>query len=279
MPFNIVTTLPPASPSLTVFFRGLLILSPNADGTCSVGVHYKSAGHALWIDVDVVDLTDPQNPIRTNLFSVPGPLKVRDFLIEVDPPTNNGVTKYVPTVTDDQDFSLVLDPAGPVFHNQTLTLDPTGTKYGIHLTEGVLHTARRTKESDVTIKRVWGNKPDLDLHSIASLVGANIYLDNGSSVVLSWDQRGTQTVPLPKPPSNFKYEVVVYNDPDPPNPNPHSEFKEYYKVLRKSSGAQFPPGEQFDLDITPHTLAHGALLKFTPFASDRIPCMAVNNGG
>jgi len=286
--YDVVRSLEP-SPAARIFFRGLLVLEPLLDGSkkiCSVGVH-KSADphHSLRVSIMVVR-PGTSVPHRATIV----PFNLHDLTIEVSPSPGLGVRKFQyddnpfnRQTADldshyDNDYRWIIDFAD--LHRTDSAVDRLNTHPGILLKDGVLHTAARTDNALLSVGLTApGNPAPVNLYSIASIIGANIYFDSPSELVLTWNHSGEQRLPLAKLPPNSRYDIYIFNDPD--DPDDHNEFKEYYKVLFKAStGRRFDPvTEQFDLISAPQTHSLGNFAKLNNRGSDRIPCMAVNNGG
>ena len=165
-----------------------------------------------------------------------------------------------------------LDLQGPEFHNHELELDPAGIQPAIRLTEGLLHTAQLTaRECRITRMTAYGQN-ELELHRIAAIIGANIYLGRGRKLSLTWrDESGRlrqMTLPqddiVPNNVPNKKYVIYVNNAPafSPPGGPDHDELGEYYKVVTNAT-------ERFKLVFDCGQFEN----------TTRVPCMSAIFGG
>jgi hypothetical protein len=287
MPFRTTDTLP-ESPSVVIFFHGLLLLQPDGNH-CQVGVHRRSERHRLTVAVRVKRPPRPDVILARiiDLLEPPG------LSIAVGHPTATGVSKFIYSedcdITKpgghDNDFRRIVDLQDPkVFHGRQLNTKEDGISPGIHLAEGTLYTAQKTDNRKVKIRREGGGKKPLKLDSIASIVGANIYLPEKSAVVMKWQQGGIpQTLSLSKADlsAGIHYEIYIDNSPlfeDPTHRPTHYELEEYYKVIEN---VRQP--DQFEIKPEPpekliDSVAGGSA-KFDNRGSARVPCMPITLGG
>ena len=82
MPFKWTAT--PPGDQITVLFKGLLVLSALADGSCEIGVHRMTDDHFLIIEIRG-RTTAPDRDFLVMRHA--GPLS-QDFTLKVDPPLN-----------------------------------------------------------------------------------------------------------------------------------------------------------------------------------------------
>jgi hypothetical protein len=284
------------APTVKIFFSGLLLLEPDEAGSvCDVGVHRSSPAHTFSIEVrekhqdtNIPDIVKMRHvgPVEFGSVTSPTTGEPIGILIDVASETSAGVRKFCPTDvfnrtgqdTDPRDLRWAIDFASDEFHGHRLDTDAFGLKPGIQITDAVFYTALRTDEAKTSVTRIGGvSLPDpADFHRIAAIIGANIYLSEGSKVTLDWRENGEpQHLELPKPDvSGIYYEIYIINDPpytDEQKPATHDEFKEYYKVIQ-----DVPTGEQFDLIIEPR----GPASPQPPsLGTPTIPCMSGMNGG
>jgi hypothetical protein len=278
MPFKPMTAFPSGAPDVQLFFHGLLLLCPDPTGSqCRIGVHRLSVEHRLSVDVRAKGTQLPDPP----LLRLSGTLDSMGLTIAVAPETNSGVSMFVPTAdpfvrsdpaNDLQDFRWAidleqLDPAQP-----PMILKQSGISPGIVVKDGIFYTARITDPAKVETKLVGSGPNPIDLIRVARIIGANIYLQEGEKVVLTWFADGAdQKLELPKIDEDLN--VVIYIDNSPSlmttNKPTHSEFVEYFKVVTNATDAT----RSFDIDFTPHG-TH-------PINSDAAPCMpgVVGSGG
>ena len=163
MPFISQSTFPQRAPDVQVFFHGLLMLIPNADGTCQVGVHRLTIDHQLSVGVRIRGTEAPDPP----LLRLSGPLDSSGLKIRVFPETQIGVKKFEkdqnaldqsapliapenPNGNDPRDFRWCVDlkTQEPL---PSLEINPPGINPCITLTDGLLHAARLTDPSIVKV--------------------------------------------------------------------------------------------------------------------------------
>jgi hypothetical protein len=302
MPFRVKETLPP-SPTVQIFFSGLILLLPDSTGSaCDVAIHRRSPEHHLTIEVREKMRGAVGTTTDRIIMRHVGPLEF-DALINV-PSAIEGVRKYIPTESFDRaatgpephpnDFRWIIDLASDTeFHGPTLNrdrIDNAGVNPHIRITDGVFYTARKTDPTEVKITRKKGRKldnetqgpilPDLPLRSIAAIIGANIYLNDTNKMELTWRENGERrTLRLSKPPAASAvdhYEIYIINDPlftDPTQQFPtHDEFEEFYKVVDVFKSARFA------LAVEMITQGGGGAPP-PSLGTPTIPCMPITHGG
>lgn len=275
MPFKSSTTFPAGEPDAQVFFHGLLLLHPESDGNhCDVGVHRLSPGHVFSLEVRVRQ-AEPPDPV---LLRLSGLLKGSGLSIEIDPPTNEGVKKFVPTAdpfdrdsnnNDARDFRWSVDLERLDPQQPALVLDDGGIHPGIIVKDGLFFAARLTDPSVVQVQLISPTNQPEAFRRVASVIGANIYLPKDSRLVLKWSEDDAdQSLVLAKPEAGTSYSIYVDNSPAlMTNGQPtHSEFLEYYRVIQN-----VPPQKQFDMTF--------AVQGLQPNSNDRAPCMSIIIGG
>jgi hypothetical protein len=278
MPFNLESTFPARAPDVQVFFHGLLMLIPKADGTCQVGVHRLTIDHQLSVGVRVRGAEAPDPP----LLRLSGPLDSTGLNIRVFPPTQAGVKKFEkdqnafdrsaplidgnnPNGNDPRDFRWCVDlqnqQALPAFD-----IDPPGISPSVTISDGLFHAARLTDPSIVRVQLIRANGTKEDLSRVARIIGANIYLEANQKVVLEWFADGKkQTLDLPKIADDRTAVINIDNSPSlmPSGKPDHSEFIEYFKVTNVDT--------PFDVDFD--------IIGATTAGTDLAPCMSVPVGG
>ena len=296
MPFTPTPELD-ANPDVRIFFSGLLMLKPLENNQCEVFVHSSASRHYFTIEVRRKQAGQPDGIMMRHI----GPLAFIQTEEDADPvhgmvigktpagPTE-GVKRFEPDAPQrggqPDGLSLAIDLASEAFQNgnplnpktntRILDVDPLAARPSILLTDGTLYTAAKTRP-DLTITLQDANGADVRvLPSFASLIGADISLDDNpeSAVSISWSQQGKpETLNLRKERGVY-YEIYVVNDPlfendsAPTETNPkHDEFREYYKVLHVPSDQQF----RLNVEIPPGPSADRG--------STRAPCMAIILGG
>jgi len=278
----------------------MLIRARPDSQTCEVFVHRSAPDHQLTIEVRQKEVGKPDLIKMRHVGSLPyalPTLPVPTPPAPAGPPIHGmailvqnaakGVRAYsgatASTEGEALDNNLVVNFQSSRFHDgRVADVDPLSSRPSILLNDGVFYVADKTDPNDtVELSKVGspvGTQP-LKLAQVASLIGANIYLDNGDSVLVRWRPQGLpETLELTKPAagSGISYEIYIINDPlfeSTSSTVPvHDEFKEYYKILLALSliqpgtpPDQFPLDDQFRLTIIPA----GPLKK----GSTRIPCM------
>jgi hypothetical protein len=287
MPFTPTGDLPD-NPAVRIFFSGLMILKPDAEGkTCEVFVHRSAPAHHLTIEVRRKRAGYPDEIMMRHVgplaFGVtlsddPDERPIHGFFIRkgMQTPGEKGVRRYNPAQPPaegkPESLSLAIDLEGAQFHNGSVgPVDDLGGRPSIFIDDATFYTAAKTRP-ELIIKLKKEGHEDQQLAPFASLIGANIYLEDESTVALSFSHQGRfETLELTKPTSaDISYEIYIVNDPlyenDSPNEPKHDEFKEYYKIL-----PAIPTSEQFSLDISVATP--------TERGTTRTPCMSVIIGG
>ena len=304
MPFAPIEALPPEEPAVRVYFTGLMILEPAANNACQIFVNSSATRHVLTVEVrrktrnrpDVIlmrhvgplafvgDESNPQNPPIHGLF------------IEKLTEGAKGVKKYMGNSIGplgEESFASVIDMEAPAFHNGNPPVDPDlvsgaarnlldidnlAGRPSILLDDGILHTAVKTRQDLTILLKKRGQEPR-ELPPFASVVGANLYLNNDQEqVLLMWRNQGKfAALELRKPADGVSYEIYIANDPlyeagevaTAFHPK-HDEFGEYYKLL-----TAVPTNDQFRLHVQPPPQGAPPLEK----GSTDIPCMPVGKGG
>lgn len=275
MPFNPFppnTPLPP--PIVEVLFKGLIILRPNNNGTCTVGMHRYTDDHFLIIEVRGKPPTGRDFLVlrRTGLLG-------RQLSIGLSPSPGTGVSAFQPeganfrraTSSDGRDLRWAIDLRDPKDFYATALEMHADAEPGILMTDGVFFSADITDERELGIKRTRGGDT-IDLRRIATIVGAIISPPAGSSVVLNDGVMPDLSLPRSGDPPGTTYRVSVRNDPVAIDFVPtHDELELYFDLVRKPGGVAIPPNEQYSLEVSPHGI-HGR-------NTDRIPCMPILLGG
>jgi hypothetical protein len=270
MPFKPALTLPERHPDVQIFFHGLLMLCPdNAGSQCTIGVHRLSIDHKLSVEVREKSPQVPDAP----LLRLAGPLDSQGLSIAVEPQTGNGVSRFVPTpdpfvrtdpANDPRDFRWSidlekLDPGQPA-----MILNQSAISPGITIRDGIFVTSQLTDPAKMSVRLSTIGIAPVDLHKVARVIGAHIYLENAQQLVLKWFADGElKTLKLPKSDAGARtYFIYVENSPSlmPIGKPDHSEFAEYFKVVTNAV-------KNFELDFDPKgPNFHG---------TDAAPCMSV----
>jgi hypothetical protein len=292
MPFTSVTELP-ANPDVRVFFTGLLIVDPNPKppnlipgvNTCEVFVHRSAPDHCLTIEVRRKEVGRPDIILmrhvgQLNFIEPPDNITPTHGMFILVNGSDQGVRRFDPPAgcnpspgSEGLAFAIDLER----LPTQTSSVGPVhspGGRPSILLNDAVFYTAAKTSE-DFVIGLKKNNALVVEkLAPFASVIGANIYLNAGRSVVMTWVQQGLlQTLELTKPEKEgLSYEIYVVNEPLYESEGSllpgHDELMEYFKIL---PGA----GERFELEIPPSNPSLPPLER----GSTKTPCMAVIKGG
>ena len=273
MTFTPVFNLPP-DPLIRVFFSGLLIAKPAANGsTCEVFVHRTALDHVVSIEIrlkragqrDV--LLARIAPLEFAVLA-PGAQTVdHGFLLVTTAAA--GIKGYEgPDVPEGQSFRSVLDLFN-LHRGKTRVLAPAA-RPSIFMNDGVFYAADITA-AGLTIDLFRLGTFVRHLTPFASLLGANIY----NPATATWRQNGVvQSLKLDPLPTGSSYEIYVINDPlfQPPVPpgQEHDELQEYYKIL-----PDVPQGEQFNLVFVQVPPGNALTRKTDDRGSTRTPCMSV----
>jgi hypothetical protein len=289
-----LSTLTP-DPTVRIFLHGQLILEPASDSSkCDVGINRCSPNHQFSIEVRQ-KFNNPEIPDLIHMRHLGSP-EVPGIEIDVDPPSMDGVRKFVPTINfnrqdpwpdqspEAHDLRWIVDLAGGEFHAAELEVNGNGTEPNIQIKDGLFYTARRTDDRLIGVSRTTrtkGTQPDLDLHRIASIIGVNIYA-NKANLIFTNNGKPNQKVEMERDAESY-YEIRINNDPlfipkpDPDEPDPlpsHKELKEYYKVI---DSVIDPNTGDPDEDFTQFELVFSR--KESPsLGSPRIPCMPIGSG-
>lgn len=289
MPFTPIEDLP-GDPAVRIFFSGLMILKPDAEGkSCEVFVHRSAPAHHLTIELRRKREGYPDEIMMRHVgplaFGEPLPgsphgRPLHGFFIHKVTEGDKGVRRYNPAKPPPagmpESLSLAVDLEGAQFHNGSIgAVDELGGRPSIFMDDGTFYTAAKTRpELEITLKK--SGEPDRPLAPFASLIGANIYLDDESTAVLRFRHQGRfETLELTNPAPDISYELYIVNDPlyenDAEDEPKHDEFREYYKIL-----PNVPTSEQFRLVVD--NAPSGATSQ-TERGTTKAPCMSVIGGG
>jgi hypothetical protein len=273
------------NPDIRIFFSGLMILDPSDDNrNCEVFVHRSAPNHQLTIEVREKQANGPDlikmrhvGPLPYALSSPtapPGsnspPIHGMSITVERNP---KGIKAYDGEPGPyAESLKLAINLDGTDYHNGTTgKIDMLSGRPSIFLDDVVLYTADKTS-SELAINLMQNGAPIRSLEPFASLIGGNIYLDNGDTVIVKWMAQGIlEELRLSKPANGSSYEIYIVNDPlyesasdDIPG---HDELREYYKLL-----PEITLENQFRLDVKPR---NGTPLAAMNRGSTKTPCMSV----
>ena len=271
-------------PDVRVFFSGLMILDPSDDNQhCEVFVHRSAPNHQLTIEVREKQKQGPDLIKMRHVGPLPYALAPPDF--EDDPPihgmsilvnTNSkGIRAYRGKPSEEGEaLDLAINLDGEDFHNGASgKIDELNARPSILLNDAVLYTADKTSpDLSIDLKKHGQLEPVKALQPFASLIGGNIYLDEGDSVIVKWMVQGLlEELKLTKSAKGNSYEIYIVNDPlyesDTLLVPAHDEFKEYYKLL-----PDIALENQFRLEVK---LKDGVNPPVPDRGSTKTPCMAV----
>ncbi|HET9526111.1 MAG TPA: hypothetical protein VFO99_08095 [Pyrinomonadaceae bacterium] len=253
MPFTPVQTMPSQPPTVRIFLTGQLMLQPS-DGSdsCEVFVNRSAPNHHLTVEVREKRPDKPDSILMRHH----GPLEFRDSGEPVDGVMikrmpEGKVSMYTgrPNAYGES-LTTAIDLRSEDFHPANeMAVDFESARPSIMIQDGIFHTAAKTS-SKLKIKLKKGETEVRDMQPFASLIGANVYLNQGEFLIFAWREMGlnkTLSLTLPEEKGAY-YEIYIINDPlfeDPEEPKAHDEFGEYYKVL-----PTVPTGERLKLDVT-----------------------------
>lgn len=262
------------SDQITVLFKGLVVLSALADGTCEAGIHRLTDDHFLIIEIRARTANSD-----TLVMRHAGPL-TRNFTLNVDPPLSPspGVFAFqtdsapfdrskTPTLNEFQDFRWKIDLHDPDFFHPPNTLQtfPLALSPRVLISNGTFYTFKLTNRIPAqSVSPVAGTSPK-DLNRLAAVIGARIEL-NGTVLHVEGDDVPSPLI-LPRPGDQVgtKYEISILNEPLAIGTQPDlDELGRYYNVLRqKPAGTIVPSGQRFKIDPK------------IALKTDEIPCMPV----
>lgn len=213
MPFTSVEELPNQPPTVRIFLTGQLILQPDAASkTCEVFVNRSAPNHQLTIEVREKRNAQPD----AILMRHHGPLEFRSsdepvegLLIRRQPAGNvrmytGGATAFGEALT------TAIDLSEQDFHpGNAIPVDRESARPSIVVEDGIFHTAAKTSDK-LTIKLKKGEDVVRErMDPFASLIGANVYLNEGEFLNLAWREMGlARTLSLTKPEEGASYESV-----------------------------------------------------------------------
>lgn len=259
MPFTQVPNFPSQEPpTVRILLTGQLMLQPDAASkSCEVFVNRSAPNHQLTVEVREKRPGQPD----AILMRHHGPLEflqsdpaVEGLLIErvvfsesegeFVPAGSMGMYTGAPTPFGEA-LSSAIDLRGEGFHpSNEMKVDFDSARPSILIKDGIFNTAFKFSSEKIKVKLTRGAEEPRPLNSFASLIGANIYLNEGEILLLNWRDLGlSKTLSLTKPKpeqAGTTYEIYIINDPlfeNEKEPKAHDELAEYYKVLPSVSTA------------------------------------------
>ena len=264
MPFNTTTNAPATNAKVTVKFAGLMLLKPNENNGCDIGIHRLSNTHALQVILVVSKPDRPPSLVRLVTGALTEP-----FAINVTPDPGTGIKTFIrgPEPFDrsrannnELDFRWAINMQqlheGADFN--------AGARPVATLNAGTLYTSTLTL-IELTPELVNGTKRT-PLPRFSADLAAAIDLPAADTVELSWSvqpgERRALSLPRPNDPPRTTYTVMLLNDPPVVNALSHDELTQYYQVL-EVAGQSIPPEKQYRISYNGDT------------NTDEIPCMPV----
>ena len=259
------------NPSVRIFFIGLNIIKSIDNDAVQVFIDHESPEHQLTIETRRKRRGKPDQL----MMRIVGPLAItgadpngtHGLLIKTTglQSTPKGVRAYtgakISTEGTKLADSFVLETLLGKSPGTVEQAEETGT---IFIDHGVFYTADKITTKARLVKDNGGDPTDLT--EVATIVGANIYLNPPDEVVtLFWQQDGKDVfLPLEQFP-NSSYEIYVINEPlfeeiSPTLPR-HGEFEEYFKIL-----PDVDPDDKFEIEFLEDIHERG---------STRAPCMSI----
>jgi hypothetical protein len=284
-------------------FHGLMCMCNNEGGFCEVGIVNTDDDHKLGIYLFEVDpVFDPPASIELGNYTLIDSYDVSNtgdaytdiVSFDVFRSRISGVTFFLPPSyppkQDPNDFRFILDLEGPDFYDG-IELGKNYEALGprLHISDAVFYTLFKTP-STFTAKE--GSSTGHDIHGLATMIGANIYLDNTPSspgkVYLTIANSPAITLPTKAGKKNL---VIIDNScPSCATANPPvSDFPIYYDAvkvpvgrkkftLQKSPGGSGAAGRayghQFMSDL--NRSVPGSPIKID--VNDETPCAVAGNG-
>jgi hypothetical protein len=235
MPFNLANTLPP-NPDVRIFFSGLMIIQPDAEGkTCEVFVNNRADNHQFSIEIRQRRTNLPDAVLMRHF----GPLALANsptFGFHIEASNPKGVERYTgPQLAGGEDsLNLAIDLNDARFHSTQPDVDVSAGRPSIVLNDGIFYTADQAS-GNLGIKLVRGETQD-DMGPFATLIGANIYLNDNETLTVFWTRNGApQTLEIAKPQLGASFEIYIINDPlfvdREAITERHDDLSEYYLML------------------------------------------------
>ena len=264
MPFSTTSNAPATNAKVTVKFAGLMLLKPNENNGCDIGIHRLSDTHALQVILVVSKPDRPPSLVRLVAGALTEP-----FAINVTPDPRTGVKVFArgPEPFDrNRQNNNELDFRWAI--NMQQLHEGADFNYGARpvatLNTGTLYTSTLTL-TELTPELVNGTTRTA-LPRFSADLAAAIELQGADTVELSWvvesGERRTLDLPRPKDPPRTTYTVMLLNDPPVVDALAHDELSQYYQVL-EVAGQPIPKEKRFRIAYNgnPNT--------------DEIPCMPV----
>ena len=262
-------------PSLTIIFRGLMVLHQDQkEQTLAVGI-LRAPEHEFTVQVL------EKSPQGISTYSIPMnqlmSSKNDTWLVEV-PAQRSGVSCYQNGVFDRQkgvgdirDFRWLVDLEGKEFYGRKLAVDRQRMGVEVKFSRGEFYTKTTTRP----LERKLGGKTFEYFGRVAQEIATDVFLEEGDFVLTS-QASGREILRLQQKPDTT-YELVFENNP-PPMQHPAmgaNHFQYYYGFF------PMPKSQWYEFRVVPRALSQTGLsgrnldlLEFAhPPRSDEIPCM------
>lgn len=263
----------PASPRVTIVFRGLLAFHPDParqyfeagilrapEHRFRIEVREKSSAGVSSFVVPTESLTGAPNDVWSFEFTSSGKRGLNFY--------QNGAFDRKVGIGDERDFRWAVDLEGKEFYNQQLTTKQNQLGPVMRVTSGEFYTKTRT----LPLLRNRGNGTFEYFGRAADEVAADLFVDAGD-VVLRSANSGKEILRLKDKPGTT-YEIVVENEfmPEAHAAN-MSHFKYYYRLITK------PREQWYDFKVADDFSAlrqfnhANAMFSYVSPGSARTPCM------
>jgi hypothetical protein len=201
-----------SKPTVTVVFRGLMVLHPDPAREYFEAGMLPAPGHRFRIEVREttasgvssfsVPVDSPENLINDIwAFEFPSSMKRGVSLYQ------SGAFDRQASTTDPRDFRWALDLEGREFYNEELPTKPNQLGPIVRLTNGEFYTKTRGRP----LMRSQGNNTFHDFGSAADEIAAD-FIFTGGQVVLRSAATGREIVKVQWKPETT-YEIVIQNQP------------------------------------------------------------------
>lgn len=262
MAFRTTTNKPRSRPKVTVTFGGLLILKPNSDNGCDIGINRFSDGHFFQLLVLVDEPCKPLTVMRIFSGTPTGDIGINAS------PRRQGVRIFTGNEEEFDrenaansalDFRWALDLG--LMHEHVDFND--GARPVATLNEGTLYSSKLTREGlNPTVHSL---TDDVPLNRFASDLAAAINLPTDGKVTLTWDDFGVpRSIDLPDPrfSEEATYTIALINQPPGRFAPEHDEITLYYRVM-EVAGQPIDPANRCRLEFV------------SVPSTDEVPCMPV----
>jgi hypothetical protein len=250
------------NPTITIYFKGLLAFCFGEEFKyCQIGFHTRANGHEVKVSIYKKRGNRIVSAIPMLRFSHEMIRRSSDLWLDVEgetPPKQQTATPYIvndqgATLIDDQDFRHVVDLEGENFYNRPLKMKDGVLTPSLFIGKGIFYAAALTAHgyktvlADSTVNdqhhhadpttgaNSMGQVSGRRIGRIATYVGANIYLDGASQVVVlrAGGKEGAELFRLNRE-EDTTYELTIENyDTQPPA---GSDFGYYYSAIELNPG-------------------------------------------